>query len=452
MENKLTLPFGTQFSPKIVDLRRVIEVIKAFEGESTDIFIEELVKVFFSKNAKGSRKQMAGNCKNSLVAYGILDAGGGVHLSDFGKELSKIADDDILYDTFARHILKNLNGLVLIETIRSLDVSGISVTNESLITALNKQGFQYSKTANNPQVMKLWLTKAGILNRWRIDESKYTKLVGLSDNEFVLFSELSQEQYFFLKTLYNTGYGDYQEAKAIRELSIASFGITFTEKSFSSTIINPLVEKGLIRKKRTTRGRGARTPLIKLTELPKREFAIPYLDQIKSIAGANVARYYKKSLKDIYVDVNSADKHKKGVALEALTIKIMGIIDLNFLETRLKGSKTGGAEVDILFDSTRLMYSRWQVQCKNTNNVSVEHVAKEVGLAHILKSTAIVIMTTGRVTKPAREYANTIMRSLNLCIIFIEGKDIQSIIAKPTSILGILNRESLAAKQVKILG
>ena len=105
---------------------------------------------------------MAGNCKNSLVAYGILKTGGGIHISEFGDFLYGITDDRELYDAFARHILKNLNGLVLIDTIRKLNREGIRITNESVIDALNKRGFNY-KNANNPQSMKLWLEKAGVL-------------------------------------------------------------------------------------------------------------------------------------------------------------------------------------------------------------------------------------------------------------------------------------------------
>ena len=67
-----------------------------------------------------THKNMAGNCKNSLVAYGILKTGGGIHISEFG-DLYGITDDRELYDAFARHILKNLNGLVLIDTIRKLN-------------------------------------------------------------------------------------------------------------------------------------------------------------------------------------------------------------------------------------------------------------------------------------------------------------------------------------------
>ena len=139
------------------------------------------------------------------------------------------------------------------------------------------------------------------------------------------------------------------------------------------------------------------------------------------------------------------------MALEAFAIKMMRIVDLDFAGTRLKGSETGGAEVDVIFDTTRLSYSRWQVQCKNTDKVSLEQVAKEVGLSHVLKSNVIVILTTGQVTNPAKEYAAKIMSEMNLCIIFIEKDDVKDIIEDPPYIVDVLNRESMNAKKIKIL-
>ena len=70
---------------------------------------------------------------------------------------------------------------------------------------------------------------------------------------------------------------------------------------------------------------------------------------------------------------------------------------------------TGGAEVDLVFESARLVFSRWQVQCKNTARVSLDDVAKEVGLTHFLKSTVIVMISTGDIGAEARRYANRIM-------------------------------------------
>ena len=183
----------------------------------------------------------------------------------------------------------------------------------------------------------------------------------------------------------------------------------------------------------------------------KAEVLAPVLEQIEIIAGKEVIRYCQKSLEVLRSEIDSSDTYVKGLALEAFAIKMMQIIDLDFIGTRVKGSETGGAEVDVLFDTTRLNYSRWQVQCKNTPKVSIDQVAKEVGLSHVLKTNVIVILTTGKATSTAKEYATTIMKELNLCIIFIEKEDIDEILASRTSIVDVLNRESRKAKQIKVL-
>ena len=61
------------------------------------------------------------------------------------------------------------------------------------------------------------------------------------------------------------------------------------------------------------------------------------------------------------------------------------------------------------------------------------------------------MMTTGHLSSDAIKYANTIMEETNLCILILEGKDIDAIIDNPTSIVGILNKQALKAKKVKVL-
>ena len=39
----------------------------------------------------------------------------------------------------------------------------------------------------------------------------------------------------------------------------------------------------------------------------------------------------------------------------------MRLIDLTYVATRLRGGVTGGAEVDLIFESARLVFSRWQI-------------------------------------------------------------------------------------------
>lgn len=140
------------------------------------------------------------------------------------------------------------------------------------------------------------------------------------------------------------------------------------------------------------------------------------------------------------------------MALEALGFKLMRLIDMEYQATRLRGIETGGAEVDLIFHSTRLVYSRWQIQCKNTGRVSLDDVAKEVGLTHFLKSNAIVMVSTGEIGAEARKYANQIMRQSNMAIVMMDKTDINRIIKQSAAIVEVFEREAHHAMRLKTLG
>lgn len=101
--------------------------------------------------------------------------------------------------------------------------------------------------------------------------------------------------------------------------------------------------------------------------------------------------------------------------------------------------------------TSRLVFSRWQVQCKNTGTVSLDDVAKEVGLTHFLKSNVIVIVSTGDIGAEARRYGNKIMKDSNLAIVMVDRSDIQAIIESPIHILDVLTREAKHAMKLKFL-
>ena len=130
----------------------------------------------------------------------------------------------------------------------------------------------------------------------------------------------------------------------------------------------------------------------------------------------------------------------------------MRLIDMEYQATRLRGIETGGAEVDLIFHSTRLVYSRWQIQCKNTGRVSLDDVAKEVGLTHFLKSNAIVMVSTGEIGAEARKYANQIMRQSNMAIVMMDKTDINRIIKQSAAIVEVFEREAHHAMRLKTLG
>jgi hypothetical protein len=97
------------------------------------------------------------------------------------------------------------------------------------------------------------------------------------------------------------------------------------------------------------------------------------------------------------------------------------------------------------------VFSRWQIQCKNTASVSLDDVAKEVGLTHFLKSNVIVMVSTGQIGSTARQYANKIMTDSNLAIVMIDRADMEEIVKNPTCFIDVLYREAKHAMTLKKL-
>jgi site-specific DNA-methyltransferase (cytosine-N4-specific) len=90
-------------------------------------------------------------------------------------------------------------------------------------------------------------------------------------------------------------------------------------------------------------------------------------------------------------------------------------------------------------------------ESKNTANVALDDVAKEVGLTHMLKSNVIVVVGTGGIGPAARRYANNVMTTSNLCIVLLDGRDVTSIEENPSAIVDVFNREAAHAMKLKAL-
>ncbi len=443
----IKIPYGAEFSPEKIKIKELLEIVRKSEGDSTDEFIKVIAQKYFKNNLTMGR-----NCKSSMVAYEILETGGGVKLSSFGHELTSLRKEASIYDAMAKRILTQLNGMLFIDAIRSVSDSGEQPTIVNVTKMLNMLGCEtLAKTNKYIPTMKKWLEKAKVLQGWEIKEKKLESLIGMKDEDIIVLKGLNHAQICFVRALCNSDTGEYQSATRIRELAKVSFNIEFEEKSFAANIIKPLEKKKIIERKPSKGTHGGNASEIRLVGTVKADVLAPILRQIEEIAGKDVIQYIQKPLDELRREIDANDTHIKGLALEAFAIKLMRIVDLNFAGTRVKGSETGGAEVDVIFDTTRLNYSRWQVQCKNTPKVSLDQVAKEVGLSHVLKTNVIVILTTGQVTKTAKKYAARIMREMNLCIIFIEKDDIEEVMREPSNVVNVLNRESMKAKRIKVL-
>ena len=60
-------------------------------------------------------------------------------------------------------------------------------------------------------------------------------------------------------------------------------------------------------------------------------------------------------------------------------------------------------------------------------------------------------MTTGRISAPARKYANEIMKTSNLNILMIDGRDLSWITDNPPAVVDVFSREAEHAMEIKVL-
>jgi len=188
------------------------------------------------------------------------------------------------------------------------------------------------------------------------------------------------------------------------------------------------------------------TPTSKL----RRDIVEPMLEQLKDRVDPKLIDLLQTPLTHIIEEIDSVDRYRAGLALEALAFKLMRILGMDYVATRLRNvPATGGAEIDLIFHSSRLVYSRWQIQCKNTSRVSLDDVAKEVGLTHFLKSNVIVMVSTGQIGEDARRYANKVMQDSNLCIVMVDHHDLDAIKNNPAAIVDAFKREAHNAKALK---
>jgi len=451
---KSDLPFGSEFSPSQINLALLLEIAcelggdwKAFEHRIKETFFE------YEGTSDYNRRKLANNCKLGMMAYGIIDRD--ANLSEFGTELYKIrGDEQKLYETLARNILLNLHGINLIQCISDMQVSGESVTLTKLRSWLDERGIHFPSGGKHPSIMRLWLEKSGVFKSgWNVDETRLQEIIGTSMEEIEIVAAFSKEQKAYLKSLANIDESGPFLSNEIQKLASATYGVTFDEKNLPKQVLYPLRDAGYIKLTRGTKapGRGAKPFLVKTTAKLKSDVIEPIVRQLEKQLQSDLRPLLRKNLAEILCEIKSKNKHKRGLALEALAFKLLRLLDMSYVATRLRGSATGGAEVDLIFQSARLVFSRWQVQCKNTARVSLDDVAKEVGLTHFLKSNVIVIISTGTVGTEARKYANKIMTDSNLSIVMVEREDIKKIIQHPSVIVDVFNRESKRAMRLKKL-
>jgi hypothetical protein len=457
LSQKSEIPFGAQFSPNQVDLLRLLQIIQTYTG-SREAITEAIREAFFSNHTTDQQWKLADNCVLALRAYGLLDEAG-ANPSEIADELLNLTESpDDIYENFARHILVNLRGITLVETLQMMQTSGEEITLHTLHARLEQRGLHVPRGAVHLSSMRLWLAQAGIFDPsisggqrlYEVDQIRLRQILGIDIDAIDQLTQLSMAQRAFLRALTRIAEPDPLIANKVADLASMLYAAQFNHKELPKTILFPLRDLGYIEPIKSTEGRGAKPYQVVRTARFFQEISEPILEAAAERVGLVPRQLFEQPLTQILTDLKSPDKHIKGKALELLAIYFTRLIDLDFKGWRTRSADTGGAEVDAIVEGARLIFSRWQIQAKNTASVRLDDVAKEVGLAlTFIYSNVVMLVTTGDFTRDAYAYANHVMKTSNLNIILLNGRELERISNDPTDIVTVLNSKAERAMQIK---
>ena len=455
--NELRVPFTQQFTPEQTPMENLLVLLENSKNSSNDIKI--LIANNFFKD-KADPEKLAGNTIISLKTYGIINKEN--KLTDFCLELiSKKNEIERVYELFAKHILLNMHGIEILETLREMKKANLPIQLSTLPDELLKRGIKVKSNSSDLSGLFGWLRKAKILNSYDINEPVYEAIVGMKIKTIESLMHLDQEQVGFLRALVAMNVDDWIPYNIVCNYAENLFSgeIKYNWKNIMKDVLIPLQENDFIeiRKKekqdlKTPEGRGGKPSDIKPKGKFFTELATPILEALYSSAGFQEIRDIRsKPLLEIIKDARQTkDTHTKGIALELLAIRLCQMLDLEFVKWReTDESITAGGEVDAILHSSRLIYSRWQIQCK-ASQISLEAIAKEVGMNAVTLANVILVVGTGNATESAIKYRNRIVSNSNLNIIILEGKHLDAIINDKMALIEILNSQARDAMRNRV--
>jgi Restriction endonuclease len=459
---ELKLPEANEFSPGQVSLKRVLELARENEGDRAAI-IETIRQEYFLNTAATKldpaeklkqQRTRAYNVTVGLKGYGLFDLK--THrLTEAGRKLAAIEDEQAIHEAFASHILTNCHGLEVLEAVRSIQSRRQRVTKASLSQELRSRGFTLPRATTHHTKLLGWLRKAGVVDAVNtVDDQAVRHFSGVSLDILEEWALMTREQKALLRILRQEAeiHGDALiSAKEIVDKAEYQFGHVFSEDQLRAKVFRPLETAGWVRLSEMKPGRGGKSGQIaatsKLAELDleiiggQSEWGIP----------PDLRARLDTPLEKIHDELVSTDKHTRGIALELLAVRIahdLGLVPLRFRE---RGIETGGAEVDLIAEGAHLHSSRWLFQCKNTpSSVGVAALAKEVGMALLLRAHVIVLATTGRFAESVNAFAKELSETSYLQAVLLDGKALAAHRLKGAgALLDFFHREAEQTVQLK---
>lgn len=454
MAAPLRIPYTQQFAPEQTPLSKLLAILRDNKGSQAKL--RTAVASAFFKHTRSAEK-MAGNTLIALKYCGIID--GLCWPTDFGSRLLDAQDDaKRAHEELAKHILLELDGIPLVETLREMRSAGLQFSLTTITAELRERGFEVSDNSSDLSGVLNWLREAGVLSDYDVNEAKYAELVGATPHTIDALKGLTEEQIAFLRAMVALGFNDWVPYSdvVVHAESVYSGQVSYNWKEIDRTILQPLAKTGFIevrkKPKSSAEARGGKTADVKPTEKFATEVAEPILAPLYKAAGFREIREIRSIPFARIVEQirQKKDREARARALEILAIRICQLLDLDFMAWRETDEDVvAGGEVDGFMHSARLVYSRWQIQCKASEKITYEAVAKEVGVAEVSLANVILVVSTGSMTDSAVTYRNRIVSKTPLNIVVLDGRDLSEIVKNPAAITGILKAQAEDAMRIK---
>lgn len=387
----------------------------------------------------GQEDNRAQNVIRGMVAYGLIDSmDDPLTVSDAGL---KVRDASHPVGAFATHLLKNCHGLELVHFAQDVRARDGLATNDSVLKELRARQYQTSTGTTDHTKMRQWLEAAGVVafdrkDGWVIDASRLQAFVGVESGDVALWHALSEAQQSAITILRKRELGN-PGPIPVKELLnlLRQYGVEFNEKQVAAQITRPLEQAGLLEHSvDKAGGQGSKSGNVTLTQKARdlRVELIVGLDL--GVVPADLQAKLHRATTEILDDLGSADTGVKGVALELLALRMCADLGLIPADFRLRSAQTGGGEVDLVAEGAHLHFSRWLVQCKNqTAPVNLGVLAKELGMATLLRAQVVVIVTTGKFAASVSSYARQAAETTAIQIILLDDKSLANYRTKGAS-------------------
>jgi len=450
------VPYSQQFTPDQTPLNRLLPILRQASSDVSRLKTA-LAAAFFKETA--SPAKLAGNTIIALKTYGILDDKG--NLSDFGKELIACqGNESAAYPLIAKRILFKLDGIGIVETLREMEKAGERAHLKTLPIELGKRGIKASQNSSDLSGVLNWLRQAHVLNGYNVDESVYGDLIGTKVLMLEILKTMERGEIAFLRAMVALNVNDWVPYNTIclHAEDLYPGEIRYNWKDVVGKILYPLQKAGLIeirkkvkQSKSTPAGRGGKVTDVRPTKKFENEVCIPLLEPMYKSAGfSKIREILSLSMVDLVDKIRrTGDTHERGKALEHFTVRLCQLLDLEFMGWRETDiAIAGGGEIDAMFHSARLIYSRWQIQCK-VGPISLEAVAKEVGMQEVSLANVILVVGTEKATESAITYRNKVISKSNLNIILIDGLTLDRVIVNSSEIFSVLKEQASNALKLK---